>query len=694
MVTTPGGEGQRARPTERLLVCAGVAAAAFALAWLSLAMLGPSRIAPVWPANGVLLAALLRRERREWPAILAAGLIGIAAGGLMNGGAVRSSFGLALCDLLEVGLSATAIRAFGGGAPDLSRLRVVAVGGLAAIASAAVGAVGAGVVLDWLGRGSILSAAVVWTLANALGQMTAAPIVLLLRPPEGRRAISRRKLVWSALSLAALAGTVSLVFQQAHYDLIYLIFAPLLVVVFQLEVLGAAIGILLTAILAVGFTVRGHGPMWLMADDPTERVILLQLFLLGVVATNFPLAAALADGRRGHDAARLGEARYRLLAENSRDIVFEFDAQANIRYASAAVRQLGYEPADLVGHSCFSFVHPDDVATARKAMAVQLDPSLADGVVSQEWRLRTAAGDYVWVEGNPAVSRDAEGRPVGYTDSVRDISRRKVLEADLRRKQAQAEASERARRAAEARARENLDELARVSRVLSVGEFASSIAHELNQPIAAIVTNGDTALRWLGNDPPDLAEARLAVGRSIRDAERAAAIINRTRALLSKHPPAFAEVDIDACVDDVLLFTDLVLRRNHVEVRKHLAARIPPAWGDRVQLQQVLLNLIGNGLDAMVGNEGRPRVLDITTGTDPAGRVVVTVEDNGCGLAPEVAERLFDSFFTTKTDGVGLGLPISRSIVEAHGGRLWATPRKGGGTAFRFTVRASVGQPG
>lgn len=690
MGAAPAGEGRAAvgslpRPVGYVVLAAVVGA----LAWLSLAILGPTQIAPIWPANGVLLAILLHEPVRRWAYPMLATLLGIGAGAVMNGGAPESSFGLAACNLIEVGLSALAIRRFGG-TPDLARLRFVAIGGAAAVGSAVIGAGAASIVLELLGRGNIMSSAVIWTLANALGQMSAAPIVLAWRLLGESSGLPRRNLVWGAAGLALLAVVVLAVFQQARYDMVYLILGPLLIAVFQLEVVGAAIGILITSIVAVAFTVRGYGPMWMLGSNPIERVILLQIFLLGMVAMVFPLAAALADRRKAQAGARRSQARLQFLSDNSRDIVFEFDEKARILYASAAARQLGWDPDELVGHVCFEFVHPDDVARAKHAMAVEMDPTQAEGEVSHEWRLRTKGGDYVWVEGNPAVSRDAEGRPVGYTDSVRDISRRKALEEEVRRRQAETVTAEAGRQAAEVRARENQDELARVSRVLSVGEFASTIAHELNQPIAAIVTNGDTALRWLAADPPALDEARAAVQRSIRDANRAAAVVSRTRAMLAKGEPAFAEVDINACVNDVLMFTDTALRRNGVTVRRRLAPGIPPVWGDRVQLQQVLLNLVGNGMDAVCEIEGGPRNLSIVTCLNAAGDVEVSVEDSGGGLDPAVADRLFDSFFTTKANGVGLGLPISRSIVETHGGRLWARPRDGGGTVFHFTLKPAT----
>jgi len=785
----------------------------FVLAWVSLAILGPGKVAPLWPANGVILAALLRSSRRRWPLWLAAGFAGILAGGVANGGSVRTTAALGLCDIVEVFLSAWAIRRFGGEPLDLSRLRVVATGGVAAIVSAAIGAVGAGVVLNWLGRPDVLHSAAVWTLANALGQMIGAPIVLALTPMKRSPALAPRDALWALAALTALTALTVAVFNQSGHPLLFLIYAPLLLVVFRLETLGAALGVLLTSALAVAFTVSGRGPL-MMVEGAVDRVILLQVFLLAAVVTNFPVAAVLADRRLAEDNERRGaarlrffsehsrdvvvrlgldrrildvsassrqfgyapdeligrmgadlnhpddraqvtavfdemiaaprgaftrewrvrtrsgdwvwvegdasvvrdaagvpaecvlvmrditerraaaeavavsEARYRLLAENSGDLVLQFDDQGVILYASAAARLFGYRPEDLVGRRTFDFVHPDDIAQAKQAMAAALDPTQADANAVCEWRVRNAAGHYVWVEGNPTVCRDADGRVVAFTDSVRDITRRKALEDDLRRKRAEAEASEAARRAAEAEARDNMEELARVSRALVVGEFAASVAHELNQPIAAIVTNGEASLRWLDADPPNLDEARLAMGRSIRDANRAAAVISRTRGMLAKGPSTFTEVDINASIEDVLLFTETELRRSGVELRKALAASSPHVMGDRIQLQQVALNLIRNSIEAMADNGARPRILTVATETDEAGQVVVRVEDTGRGLEPDAAPRLFDSFFTTKLGGVGLGLPISRSIIEAHGGRLWASPRPDGGVAFQFTLPA------
>jgi signal transduction histidine kinase len=261
---------------------------------------------------------------------------------------------------------------------------------------------------------------------------------------------------------------------------------------------------------------------------------------------------------------------------------------------------------------------------------------------------------------------------------------------------ARLKASEEARRAAEDARRETQAELARVGRLLTIGEFASSIAHEINQPIAAIVTNSDASLRWLGKATPDLDEARAAIQRIIRDANRASEIIMRTRAWLTKDASAHVPLDINAALDEILLYAESELRRARVTVKTDLACPSPIVVGDRIQLQQVMLNLILNGIDAMKSNTGRPRALTITSrGADGGDEVLVGVGDTGVGLDPANTERLFEHFFTTKAGGIGLGLPISRSIIEAHGGRLWASPAPGGGALFQFSLpTAGAEDPG
>jgi PAS domain S-box-containing protein len=229
-------------------------------------------------------------------------------------------------------------------------------------------------------------------------------------------------------------------------------------------------------------------------------------------------------------------------------------------------------------------------------------------------------------------------------------------------------------------------ELAHVTRVTALGELAASIAHEISQPVGAIVTNADASLRWLSGVSPDLDEARESIRRITRDGKRAGNVISRLRSLFKKTGAAKDRLDLNEVIEEVVILTQSEARRNKVVLRKELAADLPPAWGDRVQLQQVLFNLILNAIEAMASVDDRERVLLVTTQRDEASQVRVTVQDSGIGFDAQNAERIFNAFHTTKASGMGMGLSISRSIVESHGGRLWATLNDGPGATFQFTI--------
>jgi two-component system, sensor histidine kinase and response regulator len=232
---------------------------------------------------------------------------------------------------------------------------------------------------------------------------------------------------------------------------------------------------------------------------------------------------------------------------------------------------------------------------------------------------------------------------------------------------------------------ETKGELAHVSRMATMGEFAASIAHEINQPLAAVVTDSSAALRWLAMQPPNLEEARQALSRSIREANRASEVITRIRGLLKKGTPELSQLDVNEVIREVLRLAGNELGKAGVAVHTNLANDVPAVLADRVQLQQVLLNLIMNSIDAMSAVNDRPRELRITSAGVAEG-ISVTVEDTGVGFDVEAADRIFRSFYTTKPHGIGMGLAISRSMVEAHGGHLWAEPRSPHGAVFRFTL--------
>jgi C4-dicarboxylate-specific signal transduction histidine kinase len=241
------------------------------------------------------------------------------------------------------------------------------------------------------------------------------------------------------------------------------------------------------------------------------------------------------------------------------------------------------------------------------------------------------------------------------------------------------------RKHAEEARREAQAELARVSRVTTMGELTASLAHEVNQPIAAAVTNANTCLRWLTREHPDLEEARAAASRIVKDATRAAGIISRVRLLFKKSAPQSELVDVNEAIREVIVLLRGEATRYNITVRMELAADLPRIMGDRVQLQQVLMNLIMNSIEAMKEVDGA-RELAIKSQRTDREEVLVSVSDTGVGLPRQQADQIFNAFFTTKPHGTGMGLRISRSIVESHGGRLWADENSPRGASLHFAL--------
>jgi C4-dicarboxylate-specific signal transduction histidine kinase len=336
-----------------------------------------------------------------------------------------------------------------------------------------------------------------------------------------------------------------------------------------------------------------------------------------------------------------------------------------VRWSAEHFRIFAFDPA-VVQPSYAAFlerVHPED----RPALEQTIERAAQEqGSFQQEYRIVLPDGSvrHQLSVGHPGVNDSGDPEFIG---TVMDMTERKRAEEALRSAQA---------------------ELARAARLTTMGELAASIAHEINQPLGAIVTNANACLRWLNRGEPDLDEAREAISRIARDGMRAGDVIRGLRALAKKSGPDLAKLDIDDAIQEVLVLTHNERQRHGVELRTDLFTGDQPVFGDRVQLQQVMLNLIMNGIEAMSTVTDRPRVLAISSEPAEGGGVLVAVEDTGTGLDQASADRIFDPFFTTKPNGMGMGLSICRSIIEAHGGRFWASPRAPNGTAFRFTVPA------
>jgi len=248
------------------------------------------------------------------------------------------------------------------------------------------------------------------------------------------------------------------------------------------------------------------------------------------------------------------------------------------------------------------------------------------------------------------------------------------------------------REAAEERLIRAQADIGRIARITTMGELAASIAHELNQPLGSIVTSGDACLRWLAAKPPNLGEVLQAVEAIIRDGTRASGVLVRIRGLLRRGEGLRERSDINDVIREVIALSDSELRRNGVSLRTEVPGDLPPVVVDRILLQQVILNLIMNAMEAMHAVSDRARILRIRTEEQSSGSIIVRVQDSGLGIDPQHSSRMFEAFYTTKVQGIGMGLTISRSIVEAHGGRLWAIANDGTGSTFCFTLPIATAQ--
>ena len=308
-----------------------------------------------------------------------------------------------------------------------------------------------------------------------------------------------------------------------------------------------------------------------------------------------------------------------------------------------------------------SRVHPEDALMCREV----IERALGDGSdVEFEHRLQMPDHSVKYLHVVAHGTRDQDGR-LEYIGAIQDVTERRRAEEALGQIRS---------------------ELAHVARVTSLGALTASIAHEVNQPLSGIITNASTCLRMLAADPPNVDGARETARRTIRDGNRASDVITRLRALFGKKSATTESVDLNEAAREVITLLRSELQRSRVILRADLADHLPPVSGDRVQLQQVILNLLLNASDAMSGVDDRPRQLVIRTERDEGDRVLLTVQDAGVGFETQDVERLFEAFYTTKSGGMGIGLSVSRSIIESHHGRLWAASNDGPGATFSFSI--------
>jgi PAS domain S-box-containing protein len=382
-------------------------------------------------------------------------------------------------------------------------------------------------------------------------------------------------------------------------------------------------------------------------------------------------ATDIEDRKRAEDRLRSTSGELQRVMASISDCLWSAEIDENwkwtYRYYSPTVEKITGRPPTFFVHdpsTWIGMVHPDDRGQILKDF--QLLASGQSEHVEGEYRILRPDGEIRWVRDSAVATRS--GRLLRIDGVVSDITYRKRAEEE-REKLHELEAT-----------------LAHINRLSVMGEMTASIAHEINQPLSGIVSNGSACLRWLAGDAPNLAEVREAVSDIVRDGKRAGEVIARVRALTRRTAPPKEKLDLNETIREILAIVGDEAKRNRVTVRTRFAQDLFPVFGDRVQLQQVVLNLVMNAIEAMSNVAEHARELVITTRNVDADHVQATVEDFGIGLDQKAINKVFDSFYTTKADGMGMGLSISRSILQAHGGRLWATAKDGPGTMFHFTI--------
>jgi PAS domain S-box-containing protein len=352
------------------------------------------------------------------------------------------------------------------------------------------------------------------------------------------------------------------------------------------------------------------------------------------------------------------------MTETIPEMLWSATPDGAIDYCNARVLDYtGLSQEEIKASGWMKTIHPDDADNTERAWT----HSVENGAPFRcEFRcLHASEGMYRWCVSSALPLRASDGGILKWYGTVVDFHDRRQAQEDLRNTQA---------------------ELAHVNRVMTMGELTASIAHEVSQPLAAAIASGDSCTAWLASEPPNLEKARVAASRMIQAATQANAIVQRVRALFKKTPSITISVDMNELIEETMSFVHGEAQRKNVSFRAELDDALPRVSGDRVQLEQVILNLMMNGIESMAGLDSEPKRVLIRSALPNPGEILVSVADTGPGIDSQHAGRLFAPFFTTKPQGIGMGLPISRSIIEAHGGRLWAEKNEPRGAVFHFIL--------
>jgi PAS domain S-box-containing protein len=642
----------------------------------------PSGISVIWLSSSILLAALLLTPPRYWWIYLLA-VVPTHLLLVLNFQNPQPSVVVALCQVasnaVHAVLAALAVRLVIGAPPRFDSLRnMVAFILLAGIVATAVACALA--VLLFLLTGWVTDFLLAWwqrVLAGAFAIITIPPLIVLTCTGQlfgSQHARTRSYAELALLSIGLLAVSVPVLGWRlpgpANVPALLLVPLPLLLwAAVRLGPGALCISLLLVAGVALANGYLGRGPFAIQSS--AENVLSLQIYLLSITIPLMLVAALVEERRRAEELLRQSEARMAVAAASTDTGLWQYDVPTEQLWATEHCRSMFGLNRDslLTPESFLGLVHPDDHSVAMAAMRAAAPGGQTTR--SGEFRIVHPNGLH-WYLFTGGTEFDKDGKPIRVSGIFRDITVHKKAEQEAEKLENDLQAMRR--------------ELARVSRQTTIGAMAASIAHEINQPLSALVTNGSIGLRLLAKADSDLDEVREVLKRIIDDGHRASQVVASIRAMFGKDQREKSPVDIRDLINEVLALVHGELDSQRVSLQVELHPELPRVMADRVQLQQVLLNLIMNAVEAMSSVENRERSLLVKSDFYGKRDVVITVEDSGPGLDPKDMARIFDTFFTTKSHGMGLGLSICQSIIESHGGRLWASTRSPHGSVFCFQL--------
>ena len=622
-------------------------------------------ITPWNPQFGLTLTLLVLGGFRYLPVVVLAPLV---SSGLVQKVYVPPWPALAGALVVAAGYSGAALmlRRLPSFDPRLRRAQDVILVIAAAVAAAALAAPGfvaayaAGGLFSW---DDFAKASLQIGIGDAIGAVVLAPLLFVLLDRWRRPLPAPRRPAWLAAlevvaQLASIAAALALVFGVGHdqysFELFYLLFLPVVWIATRHGLPGAC-----WAVLAVQ---AGLIAALEFQDTSGDVVRTFQLVMFAVATTGLMLGAVVSERHRVARALVESEGRLAAILNTARDGVLAVDARGRIESVNPAVERLFARPArELVG------LDLHDLFDAPRLLQRLASTANAPGGESAREELEARGGDGRAFPVELTVGQFGAGGDERFTLFIRDIA---------------------ARREAEARARQHQAELAHVSRLSLAGEMASALAHELNQPLTAIAAYARGCLRLLRRPPAEPALLDEGIGQVIGEAERAGDIITRLREFVRTGTTERMLIDVATLVEGAVALARIEAAQNGIAIRLRIAPRLPPVLADRIQIEQVLLNLLRNGMEAILASGAEPRALVIEAKLRPDRAIEIAVSDSGPGVVAEVAARLFEPFVTTKPNGMGLGLSISRSIIEAHDGTLRLIAKDGGGAVFAFDLPA------